>query len=894
MTKVERRSRHVSHRDDGQTARRWPGETPAPIFRRSPHNIEASVLTDAVHRLTTALADRYRIERELGQGGMATVYLAHDLKHERQVAIKVLRPELAAVIGAERFLREIKTIASLQHPHILGLIDSGEVDGTAYYVMPFVEGESLRDRLSREKQLPVPDAVRIATEVASALDYAHRHGVIHRDIKPENILLHDGQALVADFGIALAVSTAGGSRMTETGMSLGTPYYMSPEQAMGQREIGPPCDVYALGAVTYEMLSGDPPFTGSTAQAIVAKVMTDKPASIRRARERVPEQVEDAVLTALEKLPADRFPSAAAFAEALTGPARTVSRSAAAGRTWLADRRSRLALAAAVISTAVALVLVARSRRKTVDLAEMSVAQNTFRQEAIFNARWAPDGKTIVYSAAARGTNPRLYIVRSDYPEPQPLGPDSTHLLAVSSTGELALLRRPRNPSHRLFTGTLARMPIGGGAPREIMENVQEADWSPDGSQLAITRPAGESSQLEYPVGRALYRSRPGGYLSDLRVSPGGDRVAFFDHQAVNDDRGVVVVVDTTGNAAAVTPEFWGMEGLAWEPGGQSVLFAGASHGGMYQVHRAGAGRAESLVLPSPGTLTLQDVARDGRWLVTRDDQPLRILLHPSGSTGLKDLSWLDNSLTPLISGDGELLAFTDQSIQAGPRYAVMIRKTDGSPVVRLGDGAARAISRDKRWVVGVLLTVPQQFMLYPTGAGEPHELKWPALETTTSVDFFPDSRSLFVCGKEQGKAPRCYKSPLDASSLEPVTPDSVDSGLLRPDGLAVAHESGRSWWIHPLDGGTPRPVPGLDTATVLRWSPDGAALWVATGTTLNTRVERVDAVTGRRSPLVTIEMPSDLPVYQIYSISLADDPRIYAYSTGSYTSLLFTIQGVR
>ena len=272
-------------------------------------------------RVAEALQGRYRIERELGQGGMATVYLAHDLRHERKVAIKVLRPELAAVIGADRFVREIRTVAGLQHPHILGLIDSGEVQGTAYYVMPFVEGESLRDRLSREKQLPIADAVRIACEVASALDYAHRHGVIHRDIKPENILLHDGQALVADFGIALAVSQAGGSRMTETGMSLGTPHYMSPEQAMGEREITARSDVYALGAVTYEMLTGDPPFTGSTAQAIVAKVLTEKPPGIRRQRDRVAPAIEEAVLTALEKLPADRYGSAADFAAALRGEA---------------------------------------------------------------------------------------------------------------------------------------------------------------------------------------------------------------------------------------------------------------------------------------------------------------------------------------------------------------------------------------------------------------------------------------------------------------------------------------------------------------------------------------------------------------------------------------------
>jgi len=284
-------------------------------------------MTDSVERLTASLADRYRIERELGQGGMATVYLAHDLKHDRPVAIKVLRPELAAVIGAERFLSEIKTTANLQHPHILPLFDSGvatldsglSTPGSQllFYVMPFVEGESLRDRLTRDKQLSITDAVRIATEVAGALDYAHRRGIVHRDIKPENILLHDGRALVADFGIALAASRAGDSRMTQTGMSLGTPAYMSPEQAMGERDIGPRSDLYALGAMTYEMLVGDPPFTGSTVQSIVAKVMTEKPIPPSRIRDTIPPSVEHAVLTALQKLPADRFASAKEFSEAL-------------------------------------------------------------------------------------------------------------------------------------------------------------------------------------------------------------------------------------------------------------------------------------------------------------------------------------------------------------------------------------------------------------------------------------------------------------------------------------------------------------------------------------------------------------------------------------------------
>ena len=274
---------------------------------------------DAVAQLNAALTGRYEVEREIGAGGMATVYLARDVRHDRRVALKVLRPELGAVLGVERFLAEIKVTANLQHPNLLPLFDSGEAEGLLFYVMPYVEGESLRARLDREKQLPVDEALRIAGAVASALDYAHRHQVIHRDLKPENILLHEGQPLVADFGIALAVSNAGGNRITQTGLSLGTPQYMSPEQATGDRAIDGRTDIYSLAAVTYEMLTGEPPHSGTTAQAIIAKVLTDKPRSIRLGRETVPVHVEAAIERALAKLPADRWESAAHFADALTG-----------------------------------------------------------------------------------------------------------------------------------------------------------------------------------------------------------------------------------------------------------------------------------------------------------------------------------------------------------------------------------------------------------------------------------------------------------------------------------------------------------------------------------------------------------------------------------------------
>ena len=297
-------------------------------------------MTDPVTTLGEGLTGRYTIEREIGRGGMATVYLARDLRHDRHVALKVLDPELGAVLGAERFLAEIKVTASLQHPNLLPLFDSGAVGGLLFYVMPFIEGESLRHRLDRERQLPVDEVVAIGAGVAKALAYAHVRGVIHRDLKPENVLLQSGQPLVADFGIALAVSNAGGTRITQTGLSLGTPQYMSPEQATGDRAIDARSDIYALGAMLYEMLTGEPPHTGATVQVIMAKVLTDTPRSVRLARPGVPPHVEAAIACALEKVPADRFSTAERFAEALEGKVDVMSGTTARARAWATSRSS--------------------------------------------------------------------------------------------------------------------------------------------------------------------------------------------------------------------------------------------------------------------------------------------------------------------------------------------------------------------------------------------------------------------------------------------------------------------------------------------------------------------------------------------------------------------------
>ena len=434
-------------------------------------------------RLSSALADRYRLERELGQGGMATVYLAEDLKHKRRVAVKVLKPELAAVLGAERFVQEITTTAALQHPHILPLFDSGEANGFLYYVMPFIDGETLRAKLDRETQLGVEESVRIASDVASALHYAHTHGVIHRDIKPENILLHDGRPMVADFGIALAVSAAAGGRMTETGLSLGTPHYMSPEQATAEKEISARSDVYSLGSVLYEMLTGEPPHMGTSAQQIIMKIITEDATPVTRLRKSVPANVAAAVAMSLEKLPADRFSSAAEFAQALANPGFTTSvASAGVGRGATAPWQvNRLAMAlGGVMILAVGVATWALTRPAPVQpVSRFNIRMSVEELIAGPSARivLTPDGSRLIYTAAPGDSRMLGLRVRAQ---------DQLHSTALTGTDDArAPFVSPDGQKVGFASnGALYSASLSGGPPVVITDTLvgnAGATWSPNG-----------------------------------------------------------------------------------------------------------------------------------------------------------------------------------------------------------------------------------------------------------------------------------------------------------------------------------------------------------------------------------------------------------------------------
>jgi len=490
-------------------------------------------------RLSTALADRYRIERHLGEGGMATVYLAHDLKHDRPVAVKVLRPELAAVLGAERFIQEIKTTANLQHPHILPLFDSGEADGFLYYVMPFIDGETLRDKLNRETQLGIDEAVKITTEVADALDYAHRNNVIHRDIKPENILLHDGRPMVADFGIALAVSAAAGGRMTETGMSLGTPHYMSPEQATAEKDLTNRSDIYSLGCVLYEMLTGEPPHTGASAQAIVMKIVAEDVQPVTELRKSVPPHVAAATTKALEKLAADRFESAAKFADALGDATFTVATTQAATVAGAAapDWRQRFAVPFAALAALLGVMALWGWLRPRVEsprpIARYSMALPNGETLTGSDSRVAisPDGSRLVYIGPSEQGR-QLWVRHRD----------QLHATPVPGTnGAIDPFFSPDGSrvGFRVGTNVWRMVSLGGGPPLTVADTGVEdtgGSWGTDG-YLYFDGAAG--------LGNGLVRVPEGGGAPEAVTVPDTQQgeVSHVWPEALPGRRGVVFTV---------------------------------------------------------------------------------------------------------------------------------------------------------------------------------------------------------------------------------------------------------------------------------------------------------------------------------------------------------------
>ncbi|HEV2399746.1 MAG TPA: protein kinase [Candidatus Sulfotelmatobacter sp.] len=856
----------------------------------------------------------YEIVAPLGAGGMGEVYRARDTRLDRTVAIKILPPHFADdATRRQRFEREAKVVSSLNHPNICTLHDIGQQDGVDFIVMEFLEGESLAERL-QQGALPAPQVMQYGTQLASALDKAHRSGVTHRDLKPGNIILTKSGAKLLDFGLAKADSWASLGKtltdatphplpMTKMGTVIGTVPYMSPEQVDG-KETDARSDIFSLGAVLYEMVTGKRPFQGQSDFGIASAILHKDPAPISTLQPLTPPALERTIRVCLAKDPDERWQSASDLWNELRWISESSSQSGAAtvplGGTSPGSRpgsgnatavrhgiRPGVAWMTAGLFAMIAGFAIFVALRSGRTHKALVFRQLNFRREAIFQAAFA--GDTIVYSAANSDNTPQIFAVRPDYPEPQAIGPRGTTLLAVSSKGELAVLLNAHYLWYRLFTGTLARMTLSGGAPREIEDNVRQADWSPDGSQLAVIREVAGKVRLEYPIGHVLHEVS--GSLSDLRFSPRGDYIAFFEHPRKLDDRGSVNIVDLSGNNTLLSEGYWSLRGLAWAPRGDEILFSASENGGSYAVYGVTMAGKRRLAYQAPGGFTIQDVDRDGRWLATRLDFRYAAMVHTPDVAGDRDLSWLNTSHARALSQDGQTLLFSETAL--GTNYAVCLRKTDGSPVLRLGEGWAADLSADGKWVLAVVQSIPPKLLIYPTGAGETRQLERGQIEHYSTAKWFRDGKSVLICGNEPGKGTRFYVQELGGTP-KAVTPEGTRDGLLSADGkFVLARGPDGKYSVYPIAGGAPQPVPGLTEPDIVAlWSADRKSALVYHLAEIPDRLMHVDLATGRRTLFREFAPTDRTGLLSLREVFVTDDLRSYAYTAYYQVSSLFVSDG--
>jgi Tol biopolymer transport system component len=852
----------------------------------------------------------YEITAKLGSGGMGEVYRAKDTKLGRDVAIKVLPVTVAQ--DAERlarFRREAQVLASLNHPNIAAIYGLDEANGALFLVMEIVPGEDLSERLKRGA-IPVGEAVEIAKQIALALEEAHEKGIVHRDLKPANVkLTEDGKVKVLDFGLAKAyasdssgvsgIDSANSPTMTHAatmaGMILGTAAYMSPEQARG-KSVDKRADIWAFGVVLFEMLTGRRLFEGETVTDILAAVIGRDP-DWSALPSGVGPGMRRLMGRCLEKNPKLRYRDMGDVAIDLATAA-TVD--AAGSAPFLGANRSGGVLAWGVAGAAILLAVVLGAffvKQRAAIPSPPRFTRLTFAPQFVTNARFAPDGQTVVFSSAREGNAIEMFVLHAEDTQPRPLGGAGVQLLSVSSKGELAVLARAKFWSHRSYIGTLARMPLGEGSPRDVLDNVTAADWSPDGADLAVVRWAGGKSRLEYPAGTVLAESS--GYVSDVRIAPSGDRIAFMPHAYESDNRGRVVVVDRKGVVIAKSPEYWGEEGLTWSADGKTVLFSAAGSGGASYVVRALAmdGAVREVVADPSGVIVL-DTNAVGRLLVSGHSERAAIVAMFPGATVERELPWLDLSFNPVMSADGRSVLFSDQSQQAGANYAVYLRKADGLPPVRLGEGFPLDFSPDGATVLAIVPTDPPRLMIHPTGAGTPRDIsaaKFDAYDFD-SVHFAGNGKSIVYCGNEAGKPSRCYFKDLASGAERAVTPEGTDHARMSPDGRTlVARGIDGRYQRYPQGGGAPSPVPGIEGVdTIVSFRPDGRSVLVYRPKSVPSRVESLDLVTGARTLVRELAPLDRIGATGFYGADFSADEKAYVYCLDRTLGSLYSVEGVR
>ncbi|HEY3025158.1 MAG TPA: protein kinase [Pyrinomonadaceae bacterium] len=849
---------------------------------------------------------RYEVRALIGAGGMGEVYRAHDSSLGRDVAIKVLPAELSLnTERLQRFEQEARATSVLNHPNILAIFDIGTFEGSPYIVSELLEGETLRDRLVISA-IPARKSIEYGAQIARGLAAAHEKGIVHRDLKPENVFITTDGAKILDFGLAKLLdqpvpeetSDAQTRRIsTYPGAVLGSVGYMSPEQVRGH-PADPRSDIFSFGALLYEMVTGDRAFRGESGVETMNAILKEEPPPLQISERGIAPGLERVITHCLEKQPQNRFQSARDLAfglESLSSQSGVYS-PIASGILVAEKARRRLwpVLAALTLIGASLLALAFFLGRNSASPQLPAYTQLTFRRGSIFTARFTSDGKGIYFSAAWNGNPLDVSFMRAESLDVQTLVPN-TQLLSVSPAGEMAVLLKSRYLFHFVNQGTLARMPLAGGVAREMLENVQQADWGPNGSTMAVVRIDKGKSQLEYPIGKKLYETD--GYISDPRVSPKGDTIAFLDHPLHGDSRGSVMIVDANGKTRKLTDEWSGGDGLAWSPAGDEVWFTATKAGEAQSLYAVTLSGKQRVVLRTPVSLILEDISRDGEVLLTGNHQSTPIIGLTPGETKERDLSWLNWVRIADLSPDGTSFIFTEFGQGSGTNYAIYLRQTDGSPAVRLGEGYGLRRSPDGKWVIAVLFS-PPQLILLPTGAGEAKRLERFGIEQYSSMgaSWLPDGKAIVFIGKEQGHAPRAYIQNIDGGKPRPVTPEGVTGFLVSPDGellLAGAREGKKA--LYALAGGEPRSIAGLeDEDRVIRWGTNAGSLYVYRDRDRPLKVYRLDLATGHKELAKEIAPADPAGIIGPVNVLLTPDGKGYVYAFTRHLTDLYLVKGLK
>jgi eukaryotic-like serine/threonine-protein kinase len=823
----------------------------------------------------------YRVLEKLGEGGMGEVYKARDTRLDRTVAIKVLPTDVSADPERRaRFEREAKTIAGLNHPHVCTLYDVGEHEGAMFLVMEHLAGQTLADRLEKGP-LPLEQALTVAAEIADALSAAHRQGVIHRDLKPGNVMLTKGGAKLLDFGLARLTRASDGSGASVTlsavGTVVGTVPYMAPEQVEG-RLTDARTDLFAFGTVLYEMLTGRRAFEGESQASVMAAILEHDPPPISAHEPLTPPTLDRLVRQCLAKSPEDRFQDARDLAFALEVVSGAGAAPAAVITTPHPVWRSPWAVAALWLVVGVVAGWLAFSRLRT-ETSVPTYSQLTFRRGTISAARFAPDGQTVVYSAAWEGGPTEVYASRIGSPEARRLGLEG-QLLALSRSGDLLVLR-----------GTaLSRASLAGGAPRQILDDAVDAAWDREGRELAVVRRAGGRLRVEYPIGKPLY-DVAGTNVLGLRFLPEGS-LAFFESSFPLP--AALRLVSPAGDSRPLTQSFAGWYGLAWHPATREIWFAATRKGEedspLCAVDLSG---HERVVARIPGDFWLQDVDERNRLLMKAVYSHFTMVVSAPADAREREVSWFDWSWLADLSPDASRVLFTETS---GTRTGVYVRRTDGSDAVRLGDGFALALSPDGRWALARSGS-GDSVLLHPTGPGEPRRLQSNAiLKVFNGGSWLPDGRSVVVIGGESASRARLFVWNIDGGAPRPISPEGVyDAARASPDGRWVAAGGGAGPTLFPVSGGEPRPVPGRgDGETVAGWSADSRSLFVWSPGGRTATIDRLDINSGQREPWKVLTPTNSTGIRKISYVTVNRDGRGYAYSYLSSFDRLYLVEGLR